>query len=224
MTDERRCPGYVGVTCVNGSCPNALADEYPEYGYEHCTCDECGYYKGCEDCALKGTSHCERGIMMTEREMLVSTARSFVGCSSPDEKVKTIYNNYLPHPRGYIVQSRDAWGCVFVSAVAISCNLSHRIPIECSCIHQVTAFKEMGLWKTKDSYEPLPGDYVYFSWDQTDFPVQAGIVEAIEGDLIKVIMGNVTITPGCPETIARKFFKLHSPFILGYGVPTYKEG
>ena len=47
-----RCVNYCGVTCVNGSCPNALADEYPEYGYEHCTCDECGYYKGCEDCCF----------------------------------------------------------------------------------------------------------------------------------------------------------------------------
>ena len=41
-----RCMNYVGVTCVNGSCPNALANEYPEYGYEHCGCKECGYYKG----------------------------------------------------------------------------------------------------------------------------------------------------------------------------------
>ena len=35
-----RCPNYCGLTCVDGSCPNALADEYPEYGYEHCTCEE----------------------------------------------------------------------------------------------------------------------------------------------------------------------------------------
>ena len=42
------------VTCVNGSCPQALADQYPEYGYEPCTCEECGYYKGCEDCCFQG--------------------------------------------------------------------------------------------------------------------------------------------------------------------------
>lgn len=49
-----RCPNYCGITCVNGSCPNAMADEYPEYGYEHCSCDDCGYYKGCEDCCFAG--------------------------------------------------------------------------------------------------------------------------------------------------------------------------
>lgn len=37
-----------------------MADEYPEYGYEPCTCEECGYYKGCEDCALAGTEHCNK--------------------------------------------------------------------------------------------------------------------------------------------------------------------
>lgn len=52
------CMNYVGVTWVNGSCPKALADEYPEYGYQHCNCTECGYYKGCNDCALYLTDMC----------------------------------------------------------------------------------------------------------------------------------------------------------------------
>lgn len=54
MDKKNRCEGYCGVTCVNGSCPQALADQYPEYGYEPCTCEECGYYKGCEDCCFQG--------------------------------------------------------------------------------------------------------------------------------------------------------------------------
>lgn len=52
------CMNYVGVVCINGCCPNALADEFPEYGYEHCDCKECGYNKGCTDCALYGTDMC----------------------------------------------------------------------------------------------------------------------------------------------------------------------
>lgn len=40
MDKKNRCEGYCGVTCVNGSCPQALADQYPEYGYEPCTCEE----------------------------------------------------------------------------------------------------------------------------------------------------------------------------------------
>ena len=52
MEMKTRCPSYCGITCVDGSCPNALADEYPEYGYEHRTCEECGYYEGCSDCCF----------------------------------------------------------------------------------------------------------------------------------------------------------------------------
>lgn len=29
-----------------GKCPK----DYPKYGYKPCSCDECEYYKGCEDC------------------------------------------------------------------------------------------------------------------------------------------------------------------------------
>ena len=46
-----QCPDYVGVACVNGSCPNALYDEIPwgtDY-YDHC--EGCPCYRGCEDCA-----------------------------------------------------------------------------------------------------------------------------------------------------------------------------
>lgn len=49
---------YCGVTCVNGSCPSALANEYPEYWYKDVTCEECEYYKGCKDCAFYGIDNC----------------------------------------------------------------------------------------------------------------------------------------------------------------------
>ena len=45
------CPGYCGITCVDGTCPMANREEYAERGYDivH-NCDECHYYRGCEDC------------------------------------------------------------------------------------------------------------------------------------------------------------------------------
>lgn len=39
------CGSYTGVTCVNGGCPDALAEEYSDYGYTHTDCSECGYYR-----------------------------------------------------------------------------------------------------------------------------------------------------------------------------------
>lgn len=48
---NRTCPNYLGVACIDSSCPIANADEYAERGYPvvH-SCDECHYVEGCTDC------------------------------------------------------------------------------------------------------------------------------------------------------------------------------
>lgn len=57
----RRCGDYVGVACVDGTCPKANMDEYSIKDMDVITnCDECYFYKGCEDCALNGTEYCEK--------------------------------------------------------------------------------------------------------------------------------------------------------------------
>lgn len=54
-----RCKGYVGVACVDGSCPIANREEYEERCMDVIeNCKECWRYKGCEDCALDGTEYC----------------------------------------------------------------------------------------------------------------------------------------------------------------------
>lgn len=52
---EKRCVNYVGICCVNGSCPQAQ-EEY--YGPKT-DCWNCFKYKGCQDCALAGTEECK---------------------------------------------------------------------------------------------------------------------------------------------------------------------
>lgn len=45
------CSSYVGVSCIDGSCPVANAEEYEERDYDVPRgCRDCGRYKGCEDC------------------------------------------------------------------------------------------------------------------------------------------------------------------------------
>lgn len=54
------CPDYVGAACVDGTCPVACAEEYEEYSVPYgFNCRNCWLYKGCEDCALYGTEHCD---------------------------------------------------------------------------------------------------------------------------------------------------------------------
>lgn len=57
----KRCRRYVGVACVDGSCPIARQDEYEE----RCipiihNCRECHLYEGCKDCYFFGTENCEK--------------------------------------------------------------------------------------------------------------------------------------------------------------------
>ena len=52
------CDSYTGVTCVDGGCPDALAEEYSDYGYTHTDCSECAYYRGCKDCYFNRESRC----------------------------------------------------------------------------------------------------------------------------------------------------------------------
>lgn len=56
----KRCGDYVGVACVDGSCPIANQDIYQEYGMDVIRrCKDCWMYRGCRDCALYGTEYCE---------------------------------------------------------------------------------------------------------------------------------------------------------------------
>lgn len=55
------CKDYVGLACVDGSCPIANAEEYAERCMDVVKdCSECFYYKGCEDCALANTEYCHK--------------------------------------------------------------------------------------------------------------------------------------------------------------------
>lgn len=65
------CKQYVGITCVNGYCPNALSNYDMErdddaYAWAHLDkpikCTECIYNNGCEDCALWNTQECSHEI------------------------------------------------------------------------------------------------------------------------------------------------------------------
>ena len=57
--DGKICGEYVGVSCVDGSCPIANADTYAEYGVDVIRrCEDCWMRRGWEDCMFYGTDLC----------------------------------------------------------------------------------------------------------------------------------------------------------------------
>lgn len=53
------CAYYVGLSCIDRSCPKANQDVYENSCMDSTeTCEDCPYYEGCSDCTLFGTSYC----------------------------------------------------------------------------------------------------------------------------------------------------------------------
>ena len=54
------CKEYVGVACIDGTCPKANRDEYIERNIPVIdNCADCHFYLGCEDCYFNPLYHHE---------------------------------------------------------------------------------------------------------------------------------------------------------------------
>ena len=164
---------------------------------------------------------------MSDRQKLVSTAASYIGCKEADgthRQIIDIYNGHKPLARSYAVKYTDAWCATFVSAMAIKCNLTDIIPTECGCGQMIQLFQKLGTWQENDAHVPQPGDVIFYDWDDsgvgdnTGWPEHVGIVESVNGSDIKVIEGNMS------DAVGRRTLKVNGRYIRGYGVPAYKGG
>lgn len=167
----------------------------------------------------------EGGNSMSDRQKLVSTAASYIGCKEADgshRQIIDIYNGHKPLARSYAVKYTDAWCATFVSAMAIKCGLTGIIPTECGCGQMIQLFQKLGAWQENDAHVPQPGDVIFYDWDDsgvgdnTGWPDHVGIVESVTGSDIKVIEGNMS------DAVGRRTLKVNGRYIRGYGVPAYK--
>ena len=93
------------------------------------------------------------------------------------------------------------------------------IPKFASCSIGIQWFRERGLWQDR-SYEPRPGDLIFFDWDDEDegqdgAADHVGIVEKVEGGIVYTVEGNSG--NACRE---RQYAIGHAE-IYGYGTPAY---
>ena len=164
---------------------------------------------------------------MTEtnlRELLVATARAYIGANSYNgqkQKIIDIYNKNHPLPRGYKVKYSDAWCATFVSAMGYIAGFSRIVFPECSCPEMITKYMFANCWEERDDYVPKPGDIIFYDWDDsghgdcTGVPDHVGIVETCNGYNITVIEGNKG------DAVGRRNLLVNSRYVRGYGVPNY---
>lgn len=158
------------------------------------------------------------------RMEIVETAQSYLGCQEADgshQKIIDLYNSHEPLAQGYEVQYTDSWCSTFVSAVAIRCDLTEIIPTECGCERHIGLFQKIGRWVEWDDAIPLPGDLIFYDWDQTKhgdctgWSDHVGIVVGTKWPFLKVIEGNKD------DAVTYRVLLLGDIHIRGYGKPDY---
>lgn len=159
------------------------------------------------------------------RLALVSKATQWLGTRegfAGHEQIVQIYNSHEPLAQGYQLTTNDNWCCAFGSVVAIEMGLTDIIPTECGCERQTYLWQALGRWEENDNYMPLPGDYIYYAWDEGwDFgdcrgwSDHVGIVVGTAGPFIKVIEGNKD------DCVSYRIILRGNYQIRGYGLPDY---
>jgi hypothetical protein len=165
------------------------------------------------------------------RTKVVEQALAWLGCKESDgshKKIIDVYNSHKPLARGYKVKYTDSWCATFVSAVAIKLGYTSIIPTECSCPKMVELFKKLGAWEENESIVPLPGDIIFYDWeddgkgDNKGRPNHVGIVEKVVGNKITVIEGNHDGDDADKiDGVERRVIKVNGKNIRGYGIPKY---
>lgn len=168
-----------------------------------------------------------RDIPEAERQLrmqMVATAQNWLGTlegSDGHEAIVNLYNSHEPLAQGYSVTYEDNWCAAFASTVAIKCGFTEIIPTECGCERQIGLFMDIGCWEESDHYLPLPGDYIYYAWDEytpgdcTGWADHVGIVVGTLGPFIKVIEGN------WKDSVSYHYILRGDINIRGYALPDY---
>lgn len=157
---------------------------------------------------------------------VVDEACAWLGTAEGDPRhleILDIYNSHEPLAQGYTVLPEDNWCATFGSAVAIRLGLTEIVPTECGCQRQIDLFQALDRWQEEDTYLPLPGDYIFYAWDEslpgdcTGWADHVGIVAGTWGLFIKVIEGNKD------DSVSVRYTTRWDPTIRGYGLPDYSS-
>lgn len=123
-----------------------------------------------------------------------------------------------PYWSWYGFEVHVEWCACFVSWCANECGYLDAgiLPRFASCSTGIQWFRERGLWQT-GSYEPQPGDIIFFDWSddgRDGSPDHVGIVERVGEGIVYTIEGN------SGDACKAKSYPLGHSEILGYGTYT----
>ena len=158
------------------------------------------------------------------RGRFVRCAEGYLGYNEADgshAKIIDLYNAHEPLAVDYVVKYTDSWCSTFVSAVSIQSGMTDIIPTECGCQRHIDLFRQLGVWEERDDSIPLPGDIIFYDWDQTapgecdGWADHVGIVIGVKWPFIKVIEGNKE------DDVSYRILPIGHTSIRGYAQPDF---
>lgn len=158
------------------------------------------------------------------RMSLVERAEAYLGVNEGDGSYHLIldrYNGQPSLPMDYALTETDSWCAAFVSVAAMDAGLTDIVPVECGCERQISLLQNLSSWEERDSAIPLPGDLIYYDWnnrrpgDCTGWADHVGIVVGTKWPFVKVIEGNRD------DQVCYRYLLLNDISIRGFGMPDY---
>lgn len=120
-----------------------------------------------------------------------------------------------PYWRWYGYNYRVEWCAAFISWLANELGyLNTLIPKTASVPTMVRWFRANGQLQKK-TYEPKPGEIIFFDWNVDGHPDHVGLVEKVENGRIYTIEGN------SKDECRRRDYPITSKYVHSYGTPLY---
>ncbi len=111
--------------------------------------------------------------------------------------------------------AETAWCACYVSWAAAQVNENKLawVPYFSYVKNGITEFVERSAWHDAESdYTPVPGDLIFFDWEEDGVPDHVGVVMLADGGVLYTIEGN---SSGC---VAVRSYSALDSRIVGYGV------
>lgn len=167
-------------------------------------------------------------LLANENNALWTTV--LYGIGAGDGEIVTVTLSQLgniggePYRSCYGFGGRVEWCACFVSWCANECGHFDAgvVPKFAGCVWGVQWFQDRGLWQD-NSYEPRPGDIIFFDWDspngsygsQDGESNHVGIVEKVENGRA------YTVEVNSGDSCRNNSYPVGYYEILGYGTPVY---
>ena len=121
--------------------------------------------------------------------------------------------------RWWGLSTRIEWCACFVSWCAYQCGYTtnDNTPLFISCKIGIEWFKDHGLWRSKDSYIPKSGDYVFFDWDFDGIADHIGLVDVVDGPILRTVEGNSS------DEVRKREYDIDSGYIYGYAKTRFPD-